>query len=60
VLLHQLAFILEKEWWWMVALPAIILSQTIDLLYWQDAKFGTSANLIILIFTILASGSWNF
>ncbi len=54
------AFISGKEWWWMIALPALILSQLLIILYWQDAKFGTSANLIILIFTILAFGSWNF
>ncbi len=54
------AFILQKEWWWMVSVPAILLSQILIILYWQDAKFGTIANLMILIVTILGFGTWNF
>jgi hypothetical protein len=38
----------QVSWWW-VGLPAVILSQTLIFLSWGDAKFGTVANLVILL-----------
>jgi hypothetical protein len=51
---------LGKDWWWMAAIPAIILSQALIIQAWQDARFGTIANVIIAIAATLAFGSWNF
>ncbi len=53
-------FFLKKDSWWMIALPAIALSQILIFQNWQDAKFGSAANLIILVGSILAWGSWRF
>ncbi len=39
----------KQDAWWMIALPAIILSQALIFSSWGDAKFGTIANLIILL-----------
>ncbi len=50
----------NKEWWWMVAVVGIVLSQSLIVMYWRDAKFGTIANVIILLAVILAFGSWQF
>ena len=38
----------QDSWWWF-SLPAIILSQALIFSSWGDAKFGTIANLIILL-----------
>lgn len=38
----------QPSWCW-VALPALIVSQTLIFAFWSDAKFGTIANLIILL-----------
>jgi hypothetical protein len=54
------AFLIKKEWWWMIAAAAIVLSQLLIVLYWQDAKYGTIANIIILIACILSYGTWSF
>lgn len=43
----------QDSWWW-VALPAVALSQWLMFLSWHDAKFGTIANLIILLPVITA------
>lgn len=62
-LLFVAAFMLiliDQECWWMVAIPAVILSQVLIIIAWQDAKFGTILNVIILIATIIAYGTWNF
>jgi hypothetical protein len=54
------AYLFKKEWWWMIAVIGIILSQALIILYWQDAKFGTIANIIILFACILSFGTWSF
>jgi hypothetical protein len=42
-------FLFKQASWWWVALPAVLLSQTLILLSWGDAKFGTVANLVLLL-----------
>lgn len=55
-----LFYFLKKDWWWMVAAPAVLLSQMLIFTQWRDAKFGTIANLVVLIGIVLGYGSWNF
>jgi hypothetical protein len=47
-------FLFRQESWWWVALPAVVLSQMLIFASWGDAKFGTIANLIILLPLIAA------
>ena len=49
-----LFFFRQASWWW-VALPAVVLSQTLIIASWGDAKFGTAANLILLLPLIAAA-----
>ena len=42
-------YLLDREYWWMVGIPAILISQTMIFLAWSDAKFGTIATVIILV-----------
>ena len=51
-------FYLQKEWWWMVSLPALVISQYLIIISWSDTRFGTAANLIILLATVIAFGVW--
>ncbi|MGI6225406.1 MAG: DUF6544 family protein [Peptococcales bacterium] len=55
-----LVFLLKKDWWWAPGLLAVILSQILIIMHWQDAKFGTIANLIVLIPVIIGFAFWNF
>jgi hypothetical protein len=41
-------YLLDQEYWWMIGVPAILISQTMIFLSWSDAKFGTIATVIIL------------
>lgn len=59
-LIASLLYILKKDSWWMSAIPAVILSQVLIFMVWQDAKFGTIANVIIIIGIIIGYGVWNF
>lgn len=38
---------------WIIGLVAVFISQSLIILFWQEAKAGTIANLIILIVIIL-------
>lgn len=53
-------FIINHDLWWITALAAVILSQVLIILFWQDAKFGTIANIIILLSVIAGYGFWSF
>lgn len=53
-------FFLMKDSWWLVALISVLLSQALVILYWQDARFGTIANVIILLIAVPAWAEWRF
>lgn len=53
-------YLLKKEYWWVLAFSSIILSQIVIVASWTDAKFGTIANLLILIAAILGWGNSRF
>jgi len=55
-----MGLIFKKEFWTYFALIAMLFSQVLIVLHWQDAKFGTLANLLILLLTIPALGKQQF
>ena len=59
-LLTVLLYLMNIDSWWMISLPAIIISQALIIMSWQDAKFGTVVNIIILGVAIIALGQWSF
>lgn len=46
---------IDVKWWWLFALPAVVLSQVLITTVWSDAKFGAFANLIIVVPALLAA-----
>jgi hypothetical protein len=50
----------QKEWWWIPAFIAIIMSQTLIILTWQDSKFGTFPNVFLLLIAIIGMSVWLF
>lgn len=55
-----LLFLLEKDSWWMFPATAILISQYLIIVSWQDAKFGTIANVIMLLATVVGFSTWSF
>jgi hypothetical protein len=53
-------FLLKKDGWSLLGVIAAIVSQVLILIVWQDAKFGTIPNLIIIAVAILSLGITNF
>lgn len=59
-LLAGIFVLLNKEWVWIPAIMAVLTSQTLVILTWHDAKFGSIPNILILIFAIFSFAAWNF
>lgn len=53
-------YLMQKEWYWLPGFLAIIISQTLIIIYWQDAKYGTIANMTILAGLIIAFSASRF
>jgi hypothetical protein len=51
------------NWWWLPALGAILVSQLVIVTAWSDAKFGTLANLLVLVPAVivgLGHAPWSY
>ena len=59
-LLTALVYFLKWPLWWTVAIAAVITSQVLIILAWQDARFGTLLNVIFLLVITIAIGQWRF
>jgi len=53
-------YLLRKDWYWIPAAGGLVLSQTLIIIYWQDARYGTMVNAVILIAVISAAATMRF
>lgn len=53
-------YVIGEERFWIPTAIALVVSQTLIILYWHDAKFGTFLNIIILVVVILSAASSRF
>lgn len=53
-------FLIRSQYWWVWGVIGVIVSQVLIFNYWSDTKFGTFANLIILLSTVVAYSNYNF
>jgi hypothetical protein len=53
-------YISNKNFWPIIALISVIVSQIIIISSWHDAKFGTIANIIVLLVALPAFGNYLF
>ena len=52
LILSGVLWMLNMSLWWIPAIIGVILSQILVFVFWQDARFGSLPNLIILIFIV--------
>ncbi|WP_047245642.1 DUF6920 family protein [Maribacter thermophilus] len=52
--------LLHADYWWLSGFIGVILSQVLIFNYWSDAKFGTIANILILLAAIIGYASFGF
>lgn len=55
-----LMYAMKNPYWWLIGFLAVFISQLLIIHFWQDAKFGTIANVIILLAVIAGYGNWSF
>ncbi|MEZ4970264.1 MAG: DUF6544 family protein [Flavobacteriaceae bacterium] len=59
-LITLLLFLTHSNYWWLSGFLAAIISQLLILNSWSDTKFGTIANVIILLATLIGYSSFSF
>ena len=52
--------LLNNRFWWLSGLLAVLLSQSLIINHWTDAKFGTLANIIILLAVLIGYSGYRF
>jgi hypothetical protein len=60
LLYAALLFAFRNSYWLLYGLCGIIVSQIVIVNSWQEAKFGTVANGIILLVIIMGYAAWSF
>jgi hypothetical protein len=54
-----LLYWMGNDGWRIVALFAVIVSESLIIASWQDARYGTIANAILLLATTVSSTHWS-
>ena len=52
--------VLKKEWWPILGIITILLSQILIIIFWKDARYGTILNLVFLLVTISCHADYKF
>lgn len=58
--LAVMLFVLDKKYWPFFALAGVLISQSLIIFSWEDTKFGTILNILILLVSITAMGNFHF
>ena len=53
-------FLLQKDWYWIPAAVALLISQILIMVDWQDAKYGTIVNIAILVVVVFSAAAMCF
>jgi len=53
-------YVIKNEFWWLSAIIGVLVSQALIVTFWQDAIFGTIANVIVLLAAIVAFAEYSF
>lgn len=59
-LISLTCFLMRKAWWPEMVVTAVVISQILIFLVWTDPKFGTIANVIILMVAVVGFASIHF
>lgn len=60
LIISTLLWFWRIDYWWMIAFIGLLISQIVIFTAWQDAKFGTFANILLLVLVIFAYADWQF
>ncbi|TPV32458.1 hypothetical protein FJ651_12920 [Paucihalobacter ruber] len=60
LLFYAISFMLNHKYQWIFGFVAVAISQLLIIFFWKDAKFGTIANLMILVVVLVTFGKHQF
>ncbi len=60
LLAYASMFLFGFRYGWLVGAAAVVLSQVLIIMYWNDAKFGTIPNIVILLVVLVSYGHYAF
>jgi hypothetical protein len=52
--------LLDQDKWWMVIIPAWVISQTLSLMYWPATRYSAIVNLLIVAVTLNGYAEYHF
>lgn len=53
-------YLMKKDWYWIPAAVGIAISQAMIIAEWEDAKYGTIVNAVLLIAVIFSAAAMRF
>jgi hypothetical protein len=53
-----IAFVAWPRGFWMLGLAALVVSQGVIVTSWVDARFGTIANVLLLVAVVIGAAMW--
>lgn len=59
-LITTFLLLFKSNYWWLFGMLSVVVSQIIIAFFWNEAKFGTILNLIILLACMFAYGNFSF
>ncbi len=60
IILYAGSCVVQPKWSWAFGFIGLVISQYLIFHYWQDAKFGSLPNLLILLVSLCSWGNWRF
>lgn len=55
-----LGYFMRRQWYWIPATAALLLAQVLIVIYWQDAKYATFVNVLLLVAVIYSAAAMYF
>ncbi|MFD0797925.1 DUF6544 family protein [Maribacter chungangensis] len=59
-MVSAILYVLKKDTWPLIAVVAVVVSQILIVTVWADAKFGTIANVVILVTAVTSLAAIHF
>ena len=49
LLAAALSLLTWPQWWWVIGASAVVVSQAVIVMSWADARYGTIANVVVVV-----------
>ncbi len=59
-LVYAFLYFVSNKYSWLLGFIVVVLSQTLIIIFWKDAKFGTIPNTLILTVSLVSFGYYQF